>query len=93
MIEFAFDGFEAVQFRTQERKNSRRGLKYVATDRHWPSLGGENMGRWFSRKRPSAYTELQILRASGGSSNGKDAYSFFFDGDLAIQINREDPPK
>jgi hypothetical protein len=51
------------------------------------------MGSWFSHKRPSAYTELQILRASGGSSNGKDAYSFFFDGDLAIQINREDPPK
>jgi hypothetical protein len=80
-------------FDTRERKNSRRGLKYVAADRHWPSPGGENMGSWFSRKRPSAYTELQILRASGGSSNGKDAYSFFFDGDLAIQIKREDPPK
>jgi hypothetical protein len=33
MIECAFDGFEA-----RERKNSRLGLKYVATDRHWPSL-------------------------------------------------------
>ena len=83
MIEFAFDGFEAVlNFDTPERKNSRLGRKYVATDRHWPSLGGENPGSWFSPKRPSAHTVLQILRASGGSSNGKDAYSFSFDGIL-----------
>jgi len=64
----------------------RLGLKYVATDRHWPSLAVKiwevgSAPRGQARTRYFKFCEL--LEAH---QTAKMRY-------LAIQINREDPPK